>query len=246
MPTEIVGTEGELAQRAAEIVCGLVREEPGVALGLASGKTPLGLYAELARRVRARETDLSGITAFAVDELHGLSRQHPATNASYFREHLTRQVPLRAFHLMDSEAKPAEEECARLLRLIEQAGGLALVVLGIGKNGHLGFNEPGSPLDSRCRRVCLDRPTRETYAPLFGSLDGVPAFGLTLGLADLLGARAVLLLATGADKAEMVAQALEGPVAEAVPASALQRHPRLTVLLDREAGARLRHAQGAS
>jgi glucosamine-6-phosphate deaminase len=244
MHIETTDSQEELARRAADAVCALARERPDAAIGLASGKTPLGLYAELARRVRDGEADLSGVAAFAVDELHGVRRNHPATNATYFREHLTQHLRLRAFHLLDSETQRPEKECERFSRLIEDAGGLDLAVLGIGQNGHLAFNEPGSPLDSRCRRVALDRSTREAYAPLFGSLDATPTFGLTLGLADLLAARRVLLLATGGDKAKVVALALEGPVTKAVPASALQRHKQLTVLLGREAAARLsgRHA----
>ena len=245
MRIETIDSTEELARRAADIVCALVQERPDAAVGLASGKTPLGLYAELARRVRDGEADLSGVAALAVDELHGVRRDHPATNATYFREHLTSKAPLRALHLLDSETEQPEEACERFSRLIADAGGLDLVVLGIGQNGHLAFNEPGSPLDSRCRRVALDRSTRATYAPLFGSLDDVPAFGLTLGLADLLAARSLLLLASGGDKAEVVALALEGPVTEALPASALQRHPRLTVLLDRESAARLRRHAGS-
>lgn len=238
----IVDTAEEFARRAADIVCALARAKPDAALGLASGNTPLGLYDELARRVREGETDFSGVTAFAIDELHGVRRDHPATNASYFRQHLTRRVPLRAFHVMDGETEQPEAECERFRRLIDEAGGLDLVVLGIGVNGHLAFNEPGSRFDSRARRVALQQTTLEAYARLFRPPEEPPTFGLTLGIADLLAARAALLLASGADKAAAVAGALKGPVTEALPASALQRHPDLAVLLDREAAARLAHA----
>lgn len=234
MRIEIVERPEELARRAADIVCEAVRERPNAVLGLASGATPLNLYAELARR--ANEIDFSRVAAFAVDELHGVPRGHPATNASYFREHPVLKLDI---NVLDSETEYPESECARCSRLIEEAGGLDLLVLGIGRNGHLAFNEPGAPFDSRCRRVALDRSTREVYALRFGSLDATPAFGLTLGIADLLAARRVLLLAVGTDKAEAVANALEGPVTDRVPASALQRHDDCTVLLDREAAAKL-------
>lgn len=236
----IAENEREFAQRAADIVCEVVRQRPEAAIGLPSGRTPLGLYEQLARRVEAREADLSGVTAFAVDELHGLPADHPATNASYFRRHLTPRIPLRAFQVMDSASDSPQAECDRFRRLVEEAGGLDLVALGIGANGHIAFNEPGSPFDSRARRVVLDDTTREPYAEHFGSLDAAPAFGLTLGVADLLEARRVLLLVSGADKASVTAQALRGPVTEALPASCLQRHPAPTVLLDREAAADVR------
>jgi glucosamine-6-phosphate deaminase len=242
MRVEVVATREEFARRAADVVCATARARPRAAVGLASGKTPLGLYAELARRVRADEADLSDVTAFAIDELYGVPPDHPATNAAYFRRELAEHVPLRALHVMDSETPDPGVECARFCRLIDDAGGLDLIVAGIGTNGHLAFNEPGSPFDSRARKVALEPPSREPYVALFGSLAATPAFGLTLGIADLLAARRALLLASDTEKAEAIARVLEGPVTEALPASALQRHPDLIVVLDREAAARLRQA----
>ena len=236
MRIEVAATPEEFDREAADVVCALVRERPAAAVALPSGRTPRGMYRELARRVAAGEIDLGGVSAFAIDELYGVPREHPATNASYFRE---RPLPFRALHVMDSEALDAGAECARFLRLIEEAGGLDLVVLGIGRNGHLAFNEPGSPFDSHARLVALEEQSHEPYIELFGSLEATPAFGLTLGLADLMPARKALLLASGAVKAVAVARALEGPVTEDVPASVLQRHRDLTVVLDREAAGRL-------
>lgn len=243
MDVTIVAPE-EFAGRAADIVCAPVRERPAAVLGLPSGNTPLGLYAELARRVAEGKADFDGATAFAIDEFHGAPPDHPGTNAGYFRKHLTSRVRLREFHLLSSDAEQPEAECERFRSLIEEAGGLDLVVLGIGRNGHIGFNEPGSPFDSTARRVALTDTSREAYAPVFGSLDETPAFGLTLGIADLLAARGALLLAKGVEKATAVAQALEGPVTEALPASALQRHPALTVLLDEDAASGLKSRLG--
>ncbi len=228
-----------LARQAADIVSEIVGQQPAATIGLPSGKTPLCLYDELARRARGGALDLSGVTAFAIDEWHGVAAAHPATNASYFHRNVTQRMRLRALHVMDSAAENPEEECARFQRLLEASGGLDLVILGVGLNGHIAFNEPGSGFDSRARRVALARVSREAHAASFGSLETVPAFGLTLGIADLLAARRALLMAIGADKATVVAQALNGPVTEALPASALRRHPALTVLLDEEAAARL-------
>ncbi len=240
MRVHIAADERDFARRAADILCDVVRQRPDAVIGLPSGKTPLGLYAELARRARDGEADFGRVTAFAIDELHGVSPDHPAINATYFRHRLTDEVPLRTFHVMDSATADPALECARFRRLIDEAGGLDLVVLGIGLNGHIGFNEPGSPFDSRAQRVRLTNTTRAEYAQLFGSVQETPGYGLTLGISDLLDAADILLLASGAKKADILAQALEGPVTEALPASALQEHPSLTVLLDNAAASRLR------
>ncbi|MCH8995084.1 MAG: glucosamine-6-phosphate deaminase [Chloroflexi bacterium] len=245
MRVHTVATGEEFDREAAGVVCAVVRERPAAAIGLPSGRTPLGMYAQLARRIDEESADFSRVAAFGIDELHGVRAAHPATNSSYFREHLTTQLPLRALHVLDCESEEPEAECERFTRLIEEAGGLDLAVLGIGVNGHIAFNEPGSSFSSHARKVALDETTRRLYAQHFGSAEAAPAFGLTLGIADLLAARRVLLLASGIDKTEVIARALEGPIREALPASALQRHPELTVILDREAASGLReHASG--
>lgn len=241
MRIEVLKNEVKVSRRAAAAVCAALTRKPGCVLALPSGNTPLGMYRELARR--AGDCSLAEATVFAIDELHGVPRAHPATNASYFAKYLP---AVRALHVLDGEAADADAECARFSRLIDGAGGLDLAVLGIGVNGHIAFNEPGSPFDSRARLVELARSTREPYAPRFGSFAAAPRHGLTLGIADLLAARAVLLLALGEAKAEAVARALEDPPGEDVPASALQGHPDLTVLLDRAAASQLTRDYGAS
>lgn len=239
MRITVTETTGQFDAVAADEVCAAARERPDAVLGLPSGRTPAGMYLELARRAEAGETDLSRVRAFAIDELHGVPPSHPATNASYFREHAY-ALGLGELLVMDSEAADAAAECARFAAAIADAGGLDLAVLGIGVNGHLAFNEPGSPFDSRARRVALTDESRAPYAAHFGSPAATPSHGLTLGLADLMEARRVLLLASGATKADAVARALEGPVTEDVPASALQRHGDLVVVLDAGAAAGLR------
>jgi glucosamine-6-phosphate deaminase len=234
----VTNTPAALARQAAGIVCAVIERNPDAVLGLATGATPVGLYAELSARVRTGAVDLQNVTAFSVDELYGVPRAHPATNASYFARHLA-GVPLRALHVLDSEAIDPVAECARFRRLIEAAGGFDLVVVGIGVNGHIAFSEPGIAFDSRAGRVALAESTRRDYTQAFGSFEAAPAFGLTLGIADIVSAREVLLLATGTEKAGVVALALEGPVTDQVPASVLQKHAGLVVLLDSAAAARL-------
>jgi len=175
--------------------------------------------------------------AFAIDELHGVAADHPATNASYLAMHAP---ALMRTHVMDSAAPDGDAECERFASMIDRAGGLDLAIVGVGVNGHLAFNEPGSAFDSRARRVQLVRSTREPYVDASGSFDATPEFGLTLGMSELLAAQRVLLLANGANKASIVARALEGPVTVDVPASALQRHANVKVLIDRKAALELR------
>ena len=239
MQIDVLDSADAVAQRAADAICEAAAARPQAAIGLASGATPVGLYAELARRVRNEDLDLRRAVGFAIDELHGVPKSHPATNASYFREHVTSRFELRALHILDSEAQDPERECSRFEMSISNAGGLDLVILGIGANGHIAFNEPGSPFEARCRRVALARSSREPYAPGFGSIEATPSHGLTLGIADIMAARRVLLLASGAEKAPIVSRALEGPVTEDVPASVLKRHGDVLAVLDRDAAGEL-------
>jgi glucosamine-6-phosphate deaminase len=233
--TIVLGTELEFARAGVGIVADAGRSRTQPAIALPSGSTPKPLYRELSRA--ANIDALEATTVFAVDELLGVPRSHPATNASYFRA--TPRFPVAALHILTSDTSDPEEECARFARLIHSVGGLDLAVLGIGINGHLAFNEPGSPFDSRTRRVRLAQSTREAYAEWFSTPEGTPGEGMTLGLADLIDARQVLLLARGSDKAVVLQQALQGPVTQDVPASILQRHRRLTVLCDSDAAALL-------
>lgn len=227
----------EVAAGAADVVCDVVAANPRGVLGLATGRTPVGMYAELTRCAAAGKVYFEHVMAFAIDELYGVPPEHPGTNASYLAKHAP--VPMRV-HVMNSAPADDAAECARFASMIERAGGLDLVIVGIGINGHLAFNEPGSSFDSRVRRVRLEPSTRAAYAEAFGSFDAVPEFGLTLGMHDLLSARRVLLLANGTEKASIVARALEGPVTVDVPASGLQQHTDVRVVLDEEAASGLR------
>lgn len=239
----IVESPETLAVAAADAVAAVVRARPDAVLGLPSGETPLGLYRELGRRVDAGELDFSRVTAFAVDEFYGVPASAPGTNAAYFAARLS--FRLRALHLFRSDAPDAEAECARFAAALQQLGPPDLMVLGIGTNGHVAFNEPGSPPDSRTRLVDLSEQTRRGHAEAFGGLERVPRTGLTIGIADILEARRILLLASGQAKAEILERALRGPETTDVPASILRRHPGLTVIADRAAAAGLQHHEGA-
>ncbi len=244
MRVVIVESPGTLAVAAADVVASVVRARPDAVIGLPSGETPLGMYRELARRVDAGELDLSHVTAFAVDEFYGVPAGSPGTNAAYFATHV--QFPLHALHVPRSDAPDPDGESARFAALLREIGPPDLVVLGIGTNGHIAFNEPGAPFDSRVRPVHLTEESRRAHTDAFGDLDRVPRAGLTIGIADILDARRVLLLASGSAKAPIVARALRGPATAEVPASALRSHPALTVIVDRAAAAELHRHEGSS
>ena len=237
MPVEVVRDAAALARRAADIVCAVASKKRDALLGLPTGDTPRALYAVLALRAESGACDLGGVAAYAVDEFLGARRDTPGTNSMYFRSSVN--VPVRTLNIPNpSPANPAEHIDA-YADAIRRAGGFDLCVLGIGRNGHVAFNEPGSAEDSRARVVELEASSREAHAEAFGSLEAVPARGLTLGIADLLEARTLLVLASGAAKSAVVARAIEGPPAADLPASWLQRHANITWLLDEAAAARL-------
>ena len=241
MRIEVVADEQALAVRAADIICSMVRAKPDAIFGLPTGNTPLLTYAAIARRVHAGEAAFSAAAAYAVDEFAGVAWSTPGTNSMFFREHLRVPLPL---HLPDPMAPDLYAEIAAFARRIRDGGGFDLCVLGIGTNGHVAFNEPGSAKDSRARVVELTNETRAQHAADFGSVEAVPARGMTLGVADLLESNQVLVMAQGADKAAIVRAAIEGDETPRVPASLLRVHPGLAWLLDQAAASRLSSGRG--
>lgn len=230
-----------VARHAADLVAGQVAAKPESVLGLAAGATPVGMYAELVRR-RAEGLDFRSTSLFGLDEYLDLAPDHPASCARALRHHFIEPVnadPARV-HLLGTPAGDAGAYCAAYEKAIVEAGGLDLQILGLGINGHIGFNEPGCALTGRTHVTGLSAATRATNAPLFPPPERVPAIAITMGVATILSARRVLLLATGTAKAEMVATFVEGPLTARVPASALQLHPDAVVVLDEAAAARLR------
>ena len=221
---------------AAEIVAGKVREKPEAVFLLPTGTTPLGMYRRLVEMHHREGLSFARATFFNLDEYLGLPPDHPASYHVYMQETFYRLVdadPAR-IHVPDGSAPDPEGECERYEAAIREAGGVALCVLGIGRNGHIGFNEPGAPFDSRTRVVRLSESTRRVNASDFEG-DRAPERAITVGMATIFESREVLILASGANKARAVAAALQGEFSEAVPASMLQRHPNATFLLDRDA-----------
>ncbi len=227
-----------MSATAAAIVAEKIREQPDAVLLLPTGTTPLGMYRRLVG-LHARGTlSFARTTFFNLDEYVGLAPDHPASYHVYMSENFYGRIdadPERV-HVPNGSAPDPEAECERYEAAIREAGGGDLCVLGIGRNGHIGFNEPGAPFESRTRVVRLAESTRRVNASDFES-DRVPEKAITAGMATISEARQVLLLASGTDKARAVAAAIEGEVSEDVPASILRRHPGATFLLDHDAAA---------
>lgn len=234
-------TGGDLV---ADAITSLVGRRPDAVLGLATGSSPLPVYAKLARRCSVGEVSLASAQGFLLDEYVGLT---PADSRSYratVAEHLEAHVDLApsAVQGPDVHARDLPAACEAYEAAIAAAGGIDLQLLGIGGDGHIGFNEPGSSLASRTRLKTLTEQTRRDNARFFASHDEVPRHVITLGIGTILEARHLVLLAFGESKAAPVAAAVEGPVTAMVPASALQLHPHATVVVDEPAASQLRLA----
>ncbi len=224
-----------LSRQAAEIIADAVRFEPRLTLGLPTGSTPLGMYEELVRKHSDENLDFSRVKTFNLDEYIGLAPGHPSSYHTYMHLHFFDHVriPIKHIHIPDgAPGIDTDRESIRYEQAIQQAGGIDLLVVGIGSNGHIAFNEPGSSFASRTRIVDLARETRANAGRYFASEDEVPRRAITVGIGTILESRRILLLASGSGKSDAVARALQGPVSEDMPASALQGHSDVTAILD--------------
>lgn len=232
----------EVSNEAARIFLAQLKRKPASVLGLATGSTPLGLYRELVALYERGTLNFASVTTFNLDEYVGLDASHPHSYAHTMREVLFSKinVPPGAAHLPDGTASDIPAHCAEYEAKIRAAGGIDLQLLGLGSDGHIGFNEPGSSLGSRTRLKTLTRRTIEDNARFFASEAEVPRHVITMGVGTILEARHCLVLATGEKKARAVAAMVEGPVTAEVPASVLQMHPKCTLLIDEPAAAELK------
>ncbi len=231
----------ELSKKAAEIVASTIRNKPNLVLGLATGGTPMGCYRELIRMHREEGLDFSEVVTFNLDEYIGLSPDHPQSYRYFMDENLFRHVNIRMenTHVPDGMSKDPRKTCEEYEDAIRKVGRIDLQLLGIGSNGHIAFNEPSSPFDSRTRVVSLSERTIKDNARFFKSIDEVPRQALSMGMGTTTEARKIILLASGAGKAEAVAKSVEGKITTDVPASVLQKHPDCTFILDEEAASKL-------
>lgn len=240
MNVRVFNTAEEASRQAALLIDQAVRKNPACVLGLATGSTPLTVYREMIRACRAG-TDYSRVTTFNLDEYCGVAAHHPHAYRTFMDTHLFSglNIPPANTHVPDGLTVLAEACCHAYEEEIRVAGGIDIQLLGIGSNGHIGFNEPGSALDSRTRRVTLATQTIRDNARFFNTPDEVPRFAISMGIGTILEARQCLLLGFGEKKAQAVRAALEGPVTPDSPASALQSHPDVLVFLDTAAAAAL-------
>lgn len=239
----IVKDYDEMSKEAAKIVKERLLQKPNLVLGLATGSTPIGLYKELIRMHKEENLDFSNVITFNLDEYYGLSGDHPQSYRYFMDVHLFNGINIKKenTHVPDGTVpiEKIEEYCKSYEEMIKKVGGIDLQVLGIGGDGHIAFNEPGSSIYSRTRLVALDEQTIKDNSRFFEKIEDVPRFALTMGVGTILEAKEIIFLANGAKKAEVVAKAIEGPITSQITASALQLHPRVTAIFDQEAASKL-------
>lgn len=245
MEVIILPSNKETGVVAANAIEALVRAKPNAVLGLATGSSPLPIYDELARRHDEEGLNFGEVRGFALDEYVGLPVGHYESYREVIRREFTNRVDVNPanVHGPDGSAADIAAACHEYEEAIKAAGGVDLQILGVGTNGHVGFNEPGSSLASRTRIKTLADQTRQDNARFFDSIDQVPHHVVTQGLGTIMDARHLVLLASGEGKAEAIRELVEGPVTASCPGSVLQLHPHVTILVDEAAASKLANAE---
>lgn len=231
-------SEEDFVQTGASLIVSLLQSNPKAVLGLATGSSPVGVYAKLVEMHRKNLVSFSKASSFNLDEYVGLPVDHPQSYRSFMNEHLFNHIDIdpKQTHIPNSNAADLAAECLAYDKMLEDNGPVDLQILGIGSNGHIGFNEPDANLSSKTHVVELLEETREANARFFDKLDDVPRQAITMGIGGIMKARQILLLVRGAGKAEAIRDAVEGPITTQCPASLLQSHPNVIVLVDEGAG----------
>jgi len=228
----------EVNKEVTKRVTSIIKKKPDSVLGLATGRTMLGVYRSLVEAYKENKINFSATTTFNLDEYIGFPPGNPITFYSYMQENLFNHININPKNIFIPPSMPGniEKDCRLYEEMIEKKGGIDLQLLGIGQEGHIGFNEPSSSLQARTRVKTL---TEETLRDNFGSTKG-PRFTLTMGIGTIMEAREIILVALGKEKARPIAEAVEGPVSASCPASALQFHPQAKIIMDEEAGSLLK------
>jgi glucosamine-6-phosphate deaminase len=224
----------DMSRKSANILSAQVILKPNCVLGLATGSTPLGTYKQLIEWYRKGDIDFSDVTTINLDEYVGLSPDDPNSYHWFMRNNFWDHVNISPgmAHIPDGMAADAESECLRYERLISGCGGIDMQLLGLGHNGHIGFNEPGAAFDKDTHEVALSESTIEANKRFFGRVDDVPSRAYTMGIRSIMQSRRILVIASGQDKARVVRDAFFGPVTPSVPASVLQLHNDVTLVGD--------------
>lgn len=231
----------KMSQTAANIIAAQMIMKPDSVLGLATGSSPIGTYKELVKKNQAGDIDFSDITTVNLDEYRGLPRDNDQSYYYFMNDNLFNHVNIdkARTHVPNGMVEDATEECGNYEVLIKDLGGVDLQLLGLGHNGHIGFNEPSDEFDKVTHCVDLQESTIEANKRFFASIDDVPRQAYTMGVGTIMAAKKILVVVSGADKAEIVKKAFTGPVTPKVPASILQMHPDVTVVCDAEAYAKI-------
>lgn len=237
----VADTYEDMSRKAADVIAGCLATKPDCVLGLATGSTPIGLYADLVQDCAEGRISFADATTFNLDEYRGLDPQHDQSYRYFMQQNLFDHVDVDVArtHVPDGANPDAEAACAAYEEAIAQAGGIDLQLLGLGHNGHIGFNEPCDHFPVITHEVQLTEMTREANKRFFDSLDDVPTAAITMGVGTVMAARKTLLIATGADKADILYKVFFGTVTPEVPGSILQFHPDVTVICDEAAAAML-------
>ncbi len=242
MDLQVVGDYREMSELGAKIVSETIQEKKNAVLGLATGSTPEGMYARLVEKYRRGDLDFKSVVTFNLDEYVGLAPDHPQSYHYYMKRNLFDHVNLDPVNISiptSSSDETLEEACRQFDKKIEHAGGIDLQVLGIGVNGHIGFNEPAPYLKTATHLVELAEETIEANSRFFQSKEEVPRKAVTMGLGSMMAADKILLLANGKNKAPAVRDSFSGLVSTETPASLLQLHRKVTIVIDREAASLL-------
>ena len=242
MEVFVYGKYEEMSKVTGKVVANIINSKPNAVLGLATGSTPLGLYKELIRMHKEEGLDFSHVRTFNLDEYVGLSPDHPQSYHYFMHENLFKHINLEPqnVHVPSGTTKNYHAFCKWYEQRIEECGGIDIQVLGIGSDGHIAFNEPGSSLGSRTRIKTLSKETIDDNARFFKNKEDVPIYAITMGVGTVLEARKLILLANGANKAKAIAEAIEGPVSCMCTASVLQLHPDSLLFLDEAAAGKLK------
>src|SRR5437763_11490984 len=234
----VFADERALAKQEAARVADALKANPDLVLGLPTGRTPIRLYHEIGTRFAHGQVDFSRATTFNLDEFFGIPSSNQGSYRTFMEQHLFSRVNVapERVHFLNGGAPDPDAECRRYEDAIAEAGGIDLQLLGIGTNGHIGFNEPARELAGRTHRVTLKASTRRSNAALFGgTVDKVPAEALSMGMATILQARRIVLMATGKSKARCVDLVVNGPITTKLPGSFLQLHQNVEIMLDEAA-----------
>jgi glucosamine-6-phosphate deaminase len=232
----------EMSKLSAKLIADVVRQKPRCVLGLATGSTPVGTYQELIRLHQEEGLDFSQVVTFNLDEYIGLPPEHDQSYYYFMHENLFDHIniPPGNIHLPPGTDEDLIAACERYEQMIRDAGGIDMQLLGIGSNGHIAFNEPGSSLGSRTRVKTLDADTIHANSRFFKRIEDVPRYAVTMGIGTIMNSRRIVLLANGPNKAQAISMTVEGPVTALVPATIVQLHIHATIIVDKPAATKLK------